>query len=685
VDRRTFIARTGTVGAAAAAATAFGSSGPWAAVARARAEAIARTAGSAVAPQGTTLERTLVHPDRDGGFLRFSEGPGEPINVRAELAEPQPGREDRRVALSTIVHLTDIHVIDTQSPLRVEFLDRYEDPATANPGFASSAWRPQETLVGHVGDAMVRQLRAIGRGPVTGRAFDAAVSTGDATDNQQLNELEWLLDLLDGGRPVAFNSGDPDRYEGVQDGDELSYDPAYWHPTTDRGDAYKDGLGYPVRPEMLDLAVAPFTPVGLPCPWYSVYGNHDGIVQGNLFGQPGFDAIATSELKVVGLPPGLSQAQIEAILTDAEDGDVAELFTAPGAPVRTVTADADRRTITAFEWAEMHLRSRGGPGPVGHGMGPESVETGELHYTFDLGEHVLGIGLDTVNRTGFAQGSIDRPQFAWLEEQLIAHSSRYYDGDGQERTTDNEDRYIVLFAHHGTDSLNNPFPDVVHPSPGERVLADELIALLDRFPNVVAFVVGHTHRNAVTPHPPTLPDTGGWWELTTAAHVDHPQQARLIEVVDNEDGTLSIFGTIIDHAGPVRAPDVATDVLGAAALARELGLNDAQANLAARAGDVEDRNVELLLDAPFARTAAQPPAEEPTTDDGGDDDRRGHGPPPGTPSPAAGAPADRPLPVTGGSGAAVGAAMVAGAAVAGSALVRDRDGLTPLEADHVGS
>jgi hypothetical protein len=67
----------------------------------------------------------------------------------------------------------------------------------------------------------------------------------------------------------------------------------------------------------------------------------------------------------------------------------------------------------------------------------------------------------------------------------------------------------------------------------------------DRFPNVVAWVNGHTHVNRVNPVPDPTGYTGGFWEITTAAHVDYPEHARIIELVDNRDGTLSIFGTVI--------------------------------------------------------------------------------------------------------------------------------------------
>jgi metallophosphoesterase (TIGR03767 family) len=601
MDRRTFLARTATL-TAAGWGTAFL---PGVALAR------DRTASVAANPAGTTLERTLL-PTDVGGWMRHVEGPGWPLMVRSEFAEPRAGREDRRRALASIVHLTDIHVIDTQSPTRVEFLDRYADPNQASVDFFSSAHRPQETLTAQVADAMVRRLHEIGAGPVTGRSFDCAVSTGDATDNAQINEVEWLLDLLAGGRPVAVNSGDPDRYEGVQDDHEPSFDPAYWHPhPSDRDDDYKQVYGYPDVEGLLDLAVVPFTPVGLPCPWYSVYGNHDGLVQGNAPLLAAFEAISVSELKVVGLPPGTTPAAIERILTQQDlagaygsaieglaSGDPDALTPVAGAPVRLVTADPKRAYVHPSDWARMHREDRGGPGPVGHGMSEEAVDTGDLHYTFEIAPGVLGIGLDTVNRTGFAQGSIDREQFVWLEEQLIRAHSRYFGPDGGEVGTDSGDQLVVLFAHHGIPSLDNPLPDLERPTQ-PPALAAEFEALLHRFPNVIAFVDGHTHVNRVFARPDRLGRGHGFWEISTAAHVDHPQHARLVEVVDNADGTLSIFATLIDHAGPATPPAAPSGVLELASLSRELAVNDPQKNVASGLGEPEDRNVELLLPAPF--------------------------------------------------------------------------------------
>ena len=126
-------------------------------------------------------------------------------------------------------------------------------------------------------------------------------------------------------------------------------------------------------------------------------------------------------------------------------------------------------------------------------------------------------------------------------------------------------------------------------------------ALLHGFPNVVLWVNGHSHVNRVTPHPG--PD-GGFWEVLTAAHVDWPQQSRIVELVDNRDGTLSIFGTLVEHAAPARPSGIGPGrVLDLASWSRELSFNDPQAKLGALGGE-QDRNVELVLPAPFALRAA---------------------------------------------------------------------------------
>ena len=94
--------------------------------------------------------------------------------------------------------VSDVHVVDSESPGRVEFFDQCS--------FGSSAYRPHESLSTQVGESMIRALNAIDVGPATGADLDFAISTGDNIDNNQRNELAWFIDLMNGDM-VTPNSG----------------------------------------------------------------------------------------------------------------------------------------------------------------------------------------------------------------------------------------------------------------------------------------------------------------------------------------------------------------------------------------------------------------------------------------------------------------------------------------------
>jgi hypothetical protein len=144
-----------------------------------------------VAPRGTTVERTLVAgPAGTGGFRSIVPGPGEPYLLRTELASRRAGSASAQPLLA-FAHLTDIHLVDCQSPARVEFLDRYNDPGSRFAGLANvtGSYRPNEMLSVQVADAMVRRINEIAVGPAYGAPLAFAVSTGDNADNSQYNEF----------------------------------------------------------------------------------------------------------------------------------------------------------------------------------------------------------------------------------------------------------------------------------------------------------------------------------------------------------------------------------------------------------------------------------------------------------------------------------------------------------------
>lgn len=562
---------------------------------RAARASLGRTLALAAKPEGTTLLEAIERPP-GGGYVRLAPGPGWPTITRSELGAPRQGREDRRRAVAAFVQLTDTHLIDAESPGRVEFVDRYASPF-------ESAYRHQDALTVQVLGAMVTTLGRVRHGPITGRPLDAAVSTGDNIDNCQRNELEWFIASLDGGS-VAPTSGDPSRYEGVQD--SIDTWPGYWHPGTPGVDD-PSTAGFPEIPGLLEAAIAPVTSPGLEFPWYSTYGNHDGLLQGNLPVSTAVDAVLTGSIKVTDLQPGQSAvAFVVSMLSDAP-GTAAEILS--GAyPHRVVTADPSRRSVSTRDWIELHLASPSTPGPKGHGYTEDHLEQPGAWYAFDLAPGVRGVSLDT---GGYNSGSIGQTQFDWLQRELVACHGRYFDEAGTEIRTGSTDQLVVVFSHFNPRSMGGSLPDPAHPDE-RRILGPELVDLLHRFPNVVAWVNGHHHVNEVTPQPDPSGRAAGFWDVNTASHIDFPSHARILELVDNRDGTLSIFTTMLDHAGPVAPNYDDPSVLALAGLSRELAANDPQKDPYRAAGLPTDRNVELVLPAPFDLTGLGEPST-PTT------------------------------------------------------------------------
>ncbi len=132
---------------------------------------------------------------------------------------------------------------------------------------------------------------------------------------------------------------------------------------------------------------------------------------------------------------------------------------------------------------------------------------------------------------------------------------------------------------------------------------------------MIAYVAGHTHENKVLAcgSEDGCPAGGNWWEINTSATpADWPQQSRLLEVMDNRDGTLSIFGTLTDTAAPLAVPANNAPASGfgndeMAAISRAVGFNDPQVGDGKGEGAATDQNVELLVDDPRTATSGEAP------------------------------------------------------------------------------
>lgn len=561
LDRRTLLAAVGSAGAATGLGFAFGpGSGSATASQPARVSAAGRrvvTAPSLPSEAGTTLE-TFSAPRGAGAYRRLGDGPAWARTVRTELAGAKNGRETRRTTLASFVQLTDLHLTDVQHPLRYEFL------RAGRPG----AWRPHEALTVVGAASLIERVNGLRGGPATGSPLSFVMTTGDNTDNNARIELDWFLGVMNGGR-ITPNTGDPRHYEGVQN----SGIKTFWHPESALRDADKQA-GFPRIDGFLRAALRTVNSPGLRLPWYSTIGNHDDLAGGVYsFGGNYFADLATGSRKLQIIP---AAEAAERFKDERKGGDptgtvMKELLRAHKKDMRTVTPDERRAPISRHDYLAAHLNpAHTGPGPVGHGYTKANLDEGTCYYSFRISDGVLGISLDTTDPGGHYTGSLGTAQLRWLERTLKAH----------------KDDRILVFSHHYSRSMDNLNRDPARPGEA-RHGGDEVVALFRRHPQVLAWINGHSHKNEITPR-------GTFWEITTASHVDFPQLARVIEVVDNHDGTLSLFTTLVESAAPRRTDHSDLSQTGLAALYRELSYN-APGRSQALAGDAVDRNTELLL------------------------------------------------------------------------------------------
>ncbi len=590
--------------------------------------------------QGTvgksTLEQRVVPGDQPG-FRTLGLGAGEGYVVREQgVGTAQGGRAQRRRSLLYLGQLSDFQLADEESPARVEFIDT---------GPFNAAWRPWEAMNPQIDDAMIRQLNEFAKSsPVAdgdGRRaeMELVINTGDAADSQQLNETEWVRQLMEGGtvnpgsgvNPPASSdpscalvnaitvpdSAAPQNYTGVQDYDDYveGATPQFYDPDLPAG-AF---AGWPGYPGLMDRAQQPFQAAGLDVPSYITFGNHDALVQGNAAANAAYESVSTGCVKP--MSPVVTDTSLGAALAQLNPANLLSLLAGGGTAL--VPPDPKRQFVSKAQYKAVF---KSGSQADGHGFGfvdsaEEAASGGAAgYYSWSPKPGFRMISLDTVSEGGVigpsADGNIDDPQFQWLKAELDQ--------------ADGRDELVVLFSHHAIPSLTAAVPDESAPpctttdahghdvNPGCDLdprdsqpihLGADLEELLFQHPRVIAWIAGHSHVNSVEPH--ANPNGGGFWSIRVAAEADWPQQSRLVEFFDNRDGTISIFGTILDHAGPATAPAAGAasgfSVDQLASVGRTIAYNDTQTGAracepACGEGEADDRNVELLVGDP--RTSA---------------------------------------------------------------------------------
>jgi uncharacterized repeat protein (TIGR01451 family) len=468
--------------------------------------------------------------------------------------------------------------------------------------------------------------------------------------------------------PSAAHRAEALRYTGVQDYDDYdeSQTPNYYDPDVPTG--FWSGRGWPTYTGLMDRAQQlTITPAGSSVPTYVTNGNHDPLVQGNEDPVEEFENIATGCIKALTTSatpgPGVIDPDPSFLLAPG----VTTLV--PPDPKRRYVSKPQIRSILGANGKdnahgygfvpieELRASCRPVPPQTQCDDARARLEGSASYYAWDPPEApgFRFISIDTMSEggqtaegapppgCGSANGNIDDPQFQWLRGELQAASDA--------------DKLIVIFGHHPVRSLCAAITDEqaapcttghVPPKPDESAdvpqhdrnpgcdidprssapihlgrdlqpgdtTHESFVDLLANYPHVIAYVAGHTHEHRVlecgnnTGTQQCPAGSGIWWEINTSATADWPVQHRLIEVMDNRNGTLSIFGTLLDHAAAAASPSPGSAAgftnEQLASIGREFAYNDPQAgndtgecrNSANQSECTKDQNVELLVPDP---------------------------------------------------------------------------------------
>jgi len=480
---------------------------------------------------GLTTQSTIHRgPERSGGWHDLEATSGEPYQHHLPAGE----------VLACLWHLSDVHLCDSESTARIEYLDRYSDPDSPYRDELGDigTYRPQEGLTVQVAVTMVETVNALRTAPVSGAPIDAVLLTGDLTDNAQRNELAWYQKVVTGG-VVSPRSGDDARSSWVGATDPESWDERYWHPDGPPSGVEPDRptrlFGYPTVPGLVDAMRSDVESPGLALPWISVYGNHDGLLQGTVSPDEALSALAVGDARITGLPAGADpMITTEAI---AESGPARYVHDETSPRVQ-VTPDPERDFTTPSEFAQTTRAT---------------ADDDLTYFVTDVGA-LRVISLDTINPHGGWQGSLGLTQFEWLVDQL-------------DRV---RDRYVVIASHHPSPTLTNDYsPEGAQP----RVLGPDVVELLLASPQVIAWIAGHVHFHAAMRH-----DNGqrAFIEITSASLIDWPQQGRILEFLRLPGtGEVAIVSTVVDHCAPPEWDASALDDhVNLASVSRALSAND---------------------------------------------------------------------------------------------------------------
>jgi metallophosphoesterase (TIGR03768 family) len=414
--------------------------------------------------------------------------------------------------LLTFFTMSDVHICDKESPAQAIFYG-YELGPLAN----SSAYSPVILDTTHVLDAAVQTINALHKES----PFDFGIALGDAINNNQYNELRWYIDVLD-GKKITPSSG---AHKGARTID-------YQKPYQAAG---------------LDKSI----------PWYQAIGNHDQFWMGSALSDDNIHKILVGSriLNLGMVPPGQPGAMdSRGFYTGILDGTTKYGDVIDAGPVADfpkppkIAADRKRHALTVSGWMAEFFKTTSNP--VGHGFTKEMLQDGFACYSFHPKTNmpIKVIVLDDTDKAGSAGIALDYQRYNWLVSELDAGEAA--------------GELMIVCAHipvrpytQVPQTAGNPLAPFMTTTMSYATITEQtLLNKLWTYQNLIMWVSGHVHRNAITPQPPQAPSpyvgdlTHGFWEVETPSLRDFPQEFRRFEICRNSDNTISIFALDVDTA-----------------------------------------------------------------------------------------------------------------------------------------
>ncbi|MDG2271253.1 MAG: metallophosphoesterase [Halioglobus sp.] len=334
-------------------------------------------------------------------------------------------------------------------------------------------------------------------GQLTPQVFEANIRTARRISDRSSRPFDFTViagDLTDTSQKnelnwmiTALNGGVIDPDSGVDD-----------DPIPGPGNDYND----------------PFRATGIDSPWYVALGNHDVLHVG------GFGLI-DSKLRDAAQGDRLfTDSPLSRIWAGYVAGDTADHKVILDAGL-TTPEDPARLPLNETEFLQT-LYDAGGT-PAGHGYTLDAIAAQKSYYSVYpvTGKPIKMIVLDSTDSAQTAGGYMDKTQFAWLHEELVNAADKH--------------EVVIVVSHHRLEDFDDR----------SKVSAEMVRNLLVSSDNVILHITGHGHKDSKTLQ--TVNGEDGFWELMTTSTIDFPMQSRILEIVNEHNGYLSIYVTNVGH------------------------------------------------------------------------------------------------------------------------------------------